>query len=434
MRQGIVTIVAALYVCGAFGDTTVVNGGTTYHWNDADGAVTGNFTNAVDAATWTDAAVYDIGKNLTIDGNMTSDYGAFVKTGAGTLTMKGKFLLAQRMGNGQSRSIGDNTLAFSNDGETATQGYGWVFTLADGAVVITNASDSTESKIGQVNYDGIVMGCWTAASGEVEKDVLFELKRGKVTTSSITLIGRQHGFVNNTAEGHPAKATFRISGGTYTQGGGKSIMFGGNASAPSGMGGYNAELRFEMLSGAYGHGSSNTGFLIPQYPGQNATIFMSGGTFEDRALKTGASANGSYENANPSPFLFDVCSNAVVKIEAFTNNDKNKAGPTTKIYVHDGGTFLCDNMVNNAKGVIDVVVDGGIYGTAYIWANFKVTHKDILPASVTSFQIGKNGATLSARGHASASGYMTAYLEKGLEPAADLGEGETDGGATVSSQ
>ena len=180
-------------------------------------------------SSFANAAVYDIGKNLTIDGNMISDYGAFVKTGAGTLTMKGKFLLAQCMGNGQSRKIGNNILAFSNDGETASQGYGCVFTLADGAVVITNASDSTESKFGQVNYDGIVMGCWTAASGEVEKDVLFDLKRGKVTATSITLIGRQHGFVNNTVEGRPAKATFRISGGTYTQAGGKAIVFGGGA-------------------------------------------------------------------------------------------------------------------------------------------------------------------------------------------------------------
>ena len=55
-------------------------------------------------------------------------------------------------------------------------------------------------------------------------------------------------------------------------------------------------------------------------------------------------------------------------------------------------------------------------------------------ATVTSFQIGKNGATISARGYRSADGYMTAYLAKGFEPAADLGEGETDGGVTFLAQ
>ena len=418
----------------AVADVTVVDGGKTYHWNEADGEVTGNFTNAVDAASWTSAAVYDIGKNLTINGDMVSDYGAFVKTGAGTLTLNGKFRLAQRCSNSNSQSVGSNRLSFSNDGETATAGYGWVFTIADGAVVLTNASASVESKFGQVNYDGVIIGCWSAASGEVEKDVLLDVKRGKIIASSNTHIGRHHGFVNNTVEGHPAKAILRIFGGTYTQAGGKAITLGGASSAPSGMGGYNAEVRFELIDGSYDHGTSGTGFNVAQYPGQDATVFVSGGTFEDRVFKTAAYANGSYENSNPSPFLFDVCSNGTVKIEAFTNNEKSKSGPTTKIHVHDGGTFLCDNMVNKANGVIDIVVDGGTYGTCCTWANYKVVHKEMLPATVTSFQIGKNGATISARGHLSASGYITAYLEKGFEPAADLGEGETDGGVTFAAE
>jgi len=419
----------------ALGVVTVTPEAKWSYSGDTPGVFTEVFTNAVAKGTKV-GVVYDVATEATISGNMTSDYGGFVKIGPGALTLAGENKLGVSLSG--SENCGNDThgiFALDATGNHATAGFSQ-FTVLDGTLAVTNKTTTTK----QTGGYGI-MGGFTAAVGETEKDVTIDIRNGgKISQALISLLGARHGFVNNTAPDKPALALLRIHpGGNYTQTGGKAFRFGGNQDNPgtSTWGKFHSDIRLEVLGGTFTAGDSYAGFDVAQYDGQTSSITVTGGgLFRDYLFMTGT---GTSANGAVSPLTIDVSgANSQFLVQYFEVNNQQKSGPVTTLCVRDGAIFKCDQMTVKNNGAIHIFLDDATVSTyAILNTHIATDRKVVFPADVTSLTLGAGGATLISTGTATnpASNKVklpiTAVFAKGFAPSPDLPQGTPDGGLTL---
>ena len=138
---------------------------------DTPGVFTEAFTNAVPSGSSV-GVVYDVSTEATISGNMTSDFGGFVKLGPGTLTLAGANNLSAALGTSYAFGNQFSRCTLDETGNHATKGFS-EFNVLDGKLVVTNKTTTTKQ-----TYAYAIMGGYTADIGEVEKDVTIEIRKG----------------------------------------------------------------------------------------------------------------------------------------------------------------------------------------------------------------------------------------------------------------
>ena len=432
--KSLVAVAATCLLAGvASGVVTVTPEAKWSYSGDTPGVFTEAFTNAVEVNAKV-GVVYDVATEATISGKMTSDYGAFVKIGPGTLTLSGVNNLSQSLGGSYAFDNQDDIFTLDATGNYATKGFS-EFSVLDGKLVVTNKTTTTKQ-----TKSWAIMGGFTAAVGEIEKDVTIEIrKNGKIQQNVRSFLGSRHGFVNNTAPDKPALVALRIyPGGNYSQGGGKDFLFGGTYDTPNATtwGKFHSDIRLEVLGGTFTAGDSYAGFDVSQYDGQTSTIIVSdGGTFRDYYVRTGVRSTAG----SVAPLTIDVSgSGSQFLVQNFVNNANAKSGPTTTLRVRDGATFKCDQMDTKSNSIIDIFLDGATVSTyAILNTHIATDRKVVFPAGVTSLTLGAGGATLISTGTATNSASnnvrlpITAVFAKGFASSPDLPQGTPDGGLTL---
>ncbi len=263
--KSLVVVSATCLLAGvASGVVTVTPEAKWSYSGDTPGIFTEAFTNAVSVDAKV-GVVYDVATEATISGKMTSDYGAFVKIGSGTLTLSGVNNLSQSLGGSYAFDNQYDRFMLDATGNYATKGFS-EFSVLDGTLVVTNKTTTTKQTKALA-----IMGGFTAAVGEIEKDVTIEIRNGgKIQQNVRSFLGLRHGFVNNTAPDKPALVALRIyPGGNYSQGGGKDFLFGGTYDTPDATtwGKFHSDIRLEVLGGTFTAGTSYAGFDAAQYDG-----------------------------------------------------------------------------------------------------------------------------------------------------------------------
>ena len=155
----------------ASGVVTVTPEAKWSYSGDTPGIFTEAFTNAVSVDAKV-GVVYDVATEATISGKMTSDYGAFVKIGSGTLTLSGVNNLSQSLGGSYTFDNQFDRFTLDATGNYATKGFS-EFSVLDGTLVVTNKTTTTRQ-----TYAYGVIGGFTANVGETEKDAVVEIRKG----------------------------------------------------------------------------------------------------------------------------------------------------------------------------------------------------------------------------------------------------------------
>ena len=397
-------------------------------------------------------SVFDLLGDLTVSADVSSGSLPFAKTGPGTLTLLGasgdaKYTFGSSASSGLKLQTSSECAQFvlKEDGSLPTEGYG-MFTLLDGKVVLARGTMTIAATTG----GGVMIGGWTAGEGEPEKDVSFVLDGGKATFSSTTYIGTSHGFAGFNTPVHPAKAELVVNAGaTFVQSGGKSFYVGSINAAPSGKT-FNSDLSVRINArGTWDHSNSAAGLRLRQRMGQNTSVIVDGGTMLETSVQIGDSSTKNDTLSKPT--LFEVKNGGIFKGEIFSNSATSRAGrPAVNVRVSSDTTiksvFLVDHVLNNETGRLNFEFDGATFGCMNWWwaATTDVQRvKHILPASVTSATIGRNGLVLLAQddgGYAYSKAFIprpTAVrmvLEKGFSPSPSLAANERDGGIVVTAQ
>ena len=360
--------------------------GATSHWPIVSSTAVADSTNAV--------ATFDLRADLVQAAGLSTGPLPFAKTGPGALVLAGesdaaRFAVgADQPGSGYPQPTGlSNRFVLPADGTMPTEGFAF-FSLLEGALVLERGTLQTLASNGRM-----FIGGWTAAAGEVEKDVAFIVNGGVVDNNNTVFVGQRHGLANvNTPDG-PARAELTINGGEFRQNAGKSFTLGSGASAPNG-GVFNGEVALTVNPGGV-FAQAGGSFYVPQYRGQRSWLTVNGGRFQ-----TYCNIWGNNGTADDGTAAFDV---AVTNGGAFlaaciTNNFGNRANsPPVTVTVADGGTLQVDDFQNRGAGRLDLRVDGGTLGNANFGKGGFGARRQIVGPGFASFTVGPGGLVVRAR-------------------------------------
>ncbi len=326
----------------------------------------------------TAATIVDTSKDMELSGGYTQTDGAFIKTGAGTLTVSAGENLLQSSGK-TSIAYADTVKALdlNDNGDAPTQGYAG-FTVAEGTFSITGGTNTLgANRFAQVGVQGT-----DAASAVLE----FAGGENFICTPLVVCPPRN-------VEG--SKAGVRITGGSTTLGNGQSFFLGCHNNAYiSAPGDYEAFL--EMTGGTFEMPGSGQSLFVGQQGKGKISIDISGGEFV-----IGKNFGFAY---NDTAGLATNTASLTVRDGAVLNIGKAMYVGTTagtdssyEISVLDGGKISVPQTYratssDTANPQCSFLIDGGILectGTNTItWLPDTFTSGDIL--------IGSKGATFCA--------------------------------------
>ena len=223
-------------------------GAGTFRYAGADG---GSFAAPIaSTVSSTTATVLDIQNDLSISGGYTQTAGAFVKTGAGTLTVAGGDNLfdASTLTSPGNESIAvANTVAPLNlnaNGDAPTQGYAG-FTVAEGTFRIAGGRNAFgANRFSQVGVQG------TDA-----KEATLEIAGGENWFAT-------HFVVCPPRNVEGSRAGVRITGGSTKVGNNNSVFLGCNNNARDIVSSGDYEAFWEMTGGTFSAPSSSSSFFI----------------------------------------------------------------------------------------------------------------------------------------------------------------------------
>ena len=447
------TLVATALGGGSGSSLGVTSGLTlgpgTFRYAGADGA---SFAAPIaSAVSSTTATVLDIQNDLSISGGYTQTAGAFIKTGAGTLTVAGGDNLfdASTLTSPGSTSIAvANTVApldLNANGDAPTQGYAG-FTVAEGTFRIAGGRNA----LGANRYAQV------GVQGTDAKDATLEIAGGENWIAT-------HFTVCPPRDVAGSRAGVRITGGTTTIGNGQSMFLGcasdvrNNGYAPAGE--YEAFL--EMTGGTLSAPSSSSSFFIGMAGKGKINVDIAGGTlvfgknmgfdYDDAAGRatndvtftirdggTVTASNSVYVGKSPvleSTYRLNILDGGklTTKQMYLTQVDDNNKSIRPEMYMFiDGGTIeSCnadkDYAILPAALVTDGIVRIGTKGATFACANSTTTTMmrvtAALVATNTVCGMDPKGVTFAK------SGELSAYLRLSSTGAWDgptvVGEGAT---------
>ncbi|MBR1588127.1 MAG: hypothetical protein IJ658_07365, partial [Kiritimatiellae bacterium] len=317
---------------------TVSIGAGTFRYVGPDGGWTDRpFTNDTPLAS--QAAIYDVRRDLTLACDLVQARGSFVKTGPGTLSLAGTGTTRLN----QAGVLRDSAEGFqsrfapSANGDSPASGYRG-FHVLEGKLVLGERGGTY--RIGNANNAGI--GGWTAERTQ-EADATVEVVGGDVRFSGWFMHGSYNGNTNNTPERMP-RSTFRITGG--------QASFGDCFSMGRNKLGYTAfpqrsAPRLEV------HGGTMTvanDLNMADDRGAYTAVEVTNGTLSAATAQTGRVGG----NADTTNTVLVTGTGTLVLAGAFTN----KRDIVSHLTVSGGG-YLSLARIANGAGRVTVDVSGG---------------------------------------------------------------------------
>lgn len=320
------------------------------------------------------ATVFDVRNDLDMTGTWTQPYGAFVKTGPGTLTLSGdaytfasSFVDLPVVGN----------LVFNPNGDGPTTGHGG-FVLAEGAMIIGEKGGTYEFS----NCTNSLVGTCTVRDGQ-EKSALLEIRGGTVTFPTRTYIGYGNGTETTAID--PVRSGIRITDGTVNFG--HHIFLGTKGGAVEPL---KTEPFLEIAGGTV---TGSNGLHCGYADGVKATFTISGGKLTlgtKLYIGYGTSTTSGATGANA---LVDICGGdlqmASVQHYAKTaaNHSSIRIRNGSRVYYTDT-SFLYPRA--STYGSTDILIDNGALvtrkGSGATMTNFTAS------TGLSSVSIGTGGA------------------------------------------
>ena len=382
-------------------------GGTLRYAGPTGGAWTAAVT--LQPAVDTAAVVWQIDNDLVMAGDVQQPTGCFIKDGKGTLTFTKPFTLGgctTSFGNGIYGGYTD----FSPD-RAPTKGYA-PFTISDGTVVIDTPYDATVTNVLSGVDVNLAIGQGRTADGEETTGELI-LSNGITRAEGRINIGSTDGRQSNSST--RLRPTLRVLNGAR-------LLVGptGNKNLYMGVMWSDNTLQWNApLLEVAGAGSSVycNALSASYHKGANCTVLIrDGGYLHSNANPVFSSNSGSADTVNEV-----VVTGAGSRFYApGVNNNKTAV---LNMSVTDGGTLLSHRFINDGKGKVNVVFDGGTwhhlcYDNVY----------PMLPSTLTSVKVGPGGMTVALENGKNSSDSYSLFFEKGIDPLDDSG---TDGGVRI---
>ena len=353
-------------------DGTVQIGAGTFRYAGPDGAFTDRaFTTSL---TTKQAAIFDISNELHVAGNVTKETGSFVKTGPGTLHLRGN-------NNFAGSGLGDDTSGIQAkfvpkaNGDSPAKGYRH-FHVLEGTLVLGEDGGTTTI----ANGNNIGVGGWTTDSGQ-EVEATLEVRGGYVKWNNWIMHASYNGNTSNTSD-HRPRSTVRVldgilSGGTQTSGSGTFAM-GRNKLGYSKFA-QNTEPHLEVLGGQFLCGDLS----VSDDRGANSVIQIRNG-----GMVTAGNVYTSRCSGNADTTVTLDVSNGGTLI---ANDITNQGGDNWNFAVTNGGILQC-NQIKNTAGTFKLLFDG-----ATVQSRGTSTYA-IFQNSLASVKVGPKGMTLGASG------------------------------------
>jgi fibronectin-binding autotransporter adhesin len=280
------------------------------------------------------AAVLDTDADLTFGGQVLASSGAFVKTGAGTLSFTypgwNKYIASEGSPNA--------FLNLSANGDSPTLGYSG-FTIAQGKVVL--------GVPGQINVfsNRLDIGVYSTTNAHAEHSAELVVNDGTFICNTTLSIGRNNGNTNTAPAGTASKLT--INGGDAFL---SLVAAGHNA---LGQAGFNPRSVFEINGGTVEISSTcNMG----EHSGSQVSLNVKGGHL--KVNSTGASIR---LGAGSGEGTMTVTGDAVVETAGYLSLALN-AGDDSKGTCHlDGGTLIAANITKGAGTNAVLNFNGGTF-------------------------------------------------------------------------
>lgn len=362
----------------SFGKTSGITlGAGTLRYAGANGGVLA--APVASTVSSTTATVIDTQSDLTLSGGYTQTAGAFIKTGAGTLTvMDGDNLFdASTLTSPGSTSITEaNTVAplnLNTNGDAPTQGYAG-FTVAEGTFRIEGGRNAFgANRFSQVGVQG------TDA-----RDATLEIAGGENWLAT-------HFVVCPPRNVPGSRAGVRITGGSTTVGNGNSVFLGCNNNTRTAVPEGEYEAFWEMTGGVFSAPSSSSSFFIGMAGKGKINVDVSGGTlvvgknmgfnFSDAAGKatndvtftirdggTVIASNAVYVGASPvteSVYRLNILDGGKLSTPqtyiTYVNDDSSSPRPEMHVLIDGGIVESCareDKTVLNGSFASDDVLIG----------------------------------------------------------------------------
>ena len=341
-------------------------GAGTFRYAGADGgSFAAPITSTVSSTT---ATVLDIQNDLSMSGGYTQTDGAFIKTGAGTLTVMGGDNLfdASTLTSRSKTSITEaNTVAPLNlnvNGDAPTQGYAG-FTVAEGTFRIEGGRNAFgANRFSQVGVQG------TDA-----QEATLEIAGGENWLAT-------HFVVCPPRNVEGARAGVRITGGSTKVGNSNSVFLGCNNNTRTAVPKGEYEAFWEMTGGEFSAPSSSSSFFIGLAGKGKINVDIAGGTlafgknmgfgFDDAAgratndvtftIRDGGTvivSNAVYVGASPvteSVYRLNILDGGKLSTPqtyiTYVNDDSSSPRPEMHVLI-DGGTV--ESCAREAKTVLN---------------------------------------------------------------------------------
>lgn len=311
-------------------------GPATFHYTGPSATIDRGYYLA--AGNWpVRAAVMRLDNDLTIGGQCTVWFGAFLKTGPGTLryTYPGAQTLANVEG-------GDGLLNIGANGDSPTTGF-WGFNIAQGKVIM--------GAPGQTNTinNRITIGLYTTATG-VETAGELELAGGVLNCNTTLGVGRGNGTTVTAPGGISSR--FTVNGGIaniYLIG----IGYAGAVSTSD----FNARPVIDINAGAV---NVTTDTRIGDSKGSVATLNVRGGTLRCFGHNAYAGLTLGGAQGDSGTGTLNLMGTGVVDIAHNVRLGAGWTTPGTGTLNLDGGTLIASNIVRGA-GTGYVRFNGGTF-------------------------------------------------------------------------
>ena len=328
-------------------------GAGTFRYAGADG---GSFVAPIaSTVSSTTATVLDIQNDLSISGGYTQTDGAFIKTGAGTLTVAGGdnlFDASTLTSPGKTTITEANTVALLDlnaNGDAPTHGYAG-FTVAEGTFRIAGGRNA----LGANRFSQV------GVQGADAKDATLEIAGGENWLAT-------HFVVCPPRNVEGACAGVRIAGGSTTVGNNCSVFLGCNNNTRDAVPKGDYEAFWEMTDGTFSAPSSSSSFFIGMAGKGKINVDIAGGT-----LAVGKNMGFDFNDAagaatNDVTFTIRDGGTVIVSNAVYVG-----ASPVTesvyRLNILDGGklstpqTYITYADTNNVaiRPQMHVLIDGGI--------------------------------------------------------------------------
>ena len=336
---------------GTSGD--LVLGPGTFRYAGPGGAT---FDRAISSTvSSTTATVLDVATDLTLSGGYTQTAGAFIKTGAGTLTVAdgdNLFDASTLTSPGSDSITVANTvkpLNLNANGDAPTQGYSG-FTVAEGTFRIEGGRNAFgANRFSQVGVQG------TDA-----KEATLEIAGGENWLAT-------HFVVCPPRNVEGARAGVRIAGGSTTVGNNCSVFLGCNNNTRDTVPNGDYEAFWEMTGGTFSAPSSSSSFFIGMAGKGKINVDIAGGT-----LAVGKNMGFDFNDAagaatNDVTFTIRDGGTVIVSNAVYVG-----ASPVTESFyrlnILDGGklstpqTYItyADDTKKTIRPQMHVLIDGGV--------------------------------------------------------------------------